>query len=267
MNNLVLKKNFLICVAGLPASGKSTFSKSLKNVIEKRFPIVRVKIIDPDIIRREIMGDIFQPKKEEIVRKANLTAITNALQKNYAVISDDLNYYASMRHDLKDIAEKFQLAFFIVHIATPLETCIKWNELRGKPIPNDLIREIHKKFDFFNKYAWDEPDAIYDLSEYSNIKLVAQDFLDHLENAFKFQFREKSRKKDRTSERSRYHQKLDRITREVVGEFLQQKTYREIKKEILKNRKKFIKRYLDSQMDEKKIRNKFKRYIKEITNI
>jgi tRNA uridine 5-carbamoylmethylation protein Kti12 len=267
VNDLVLEKKFLICIAGLPASGKTTFSKALKKVIEERFPIIRVKIIDPDIIRQEIMGNTFQPKKEEIVRKANLTQISNAIQKDYAVISDDLNYYASMRHDLKDISEKFQVAFFIVHIATPLEICIEWNELRGKPIPNKLIKEIHKKFDYFNKYAWDEPDAVYDLSEHSNIKLVAQDFLKHLENAFISRFRDKTSKKESTIERSRYHHTLDRITREVVGEFLQQKTYREIKKKILKNRKKFIKRYIDSQMDEKEIRNKFKMYIKEKLNI
>ena len=67
MNN----KNFLICLVGLPASGKSTFANSLKIALKKKFNNLEVKIIDPDIIRQKITSDKFYHEKEHIVRNEN----------------------------------------------------------------------------------------------------------------------------------------------------------------------------------------------------
>ncbi|MFX0069512.1 MAG: hypothetical protein ACFFAO_00260 [Candidatus Hermodarchaeota archaeon] len=36
MNYFLFKKNFLICLVGLPASGKSTFAQRFKEIIEKK---------------------------------------------------------------------------------------------------------------------------------------------------------------------------------------------------------------------------------------
>ncbi|MFX0037572.1 MAG: adenylyl-sulfate kinase, partial [Candidatus Hermodarchaeota archaeon] len=48
------KNNLLICLTGLPASGKTTFANCLKDALEKKFIDLIVKIIDPDLIRKNL---------------------------------------------------------------------------------------------------------------------------------------------------------------------------------------------------------------------
>jgi len=161
---LLIKDNFLICLVGLPASGKTTFAYQLKETIEKLIENFDVIIIDPDKIRNQLSPKKFDYRKEQIVRERNFKAIYASLQDKNIVISDDLNYYSSMRHDLKEIADKLEVKFFIIHITTPLKTCLNWNKKRGKPIPNKVIKKVYNKFDKFDKYNWDYPIIEYDPS-------------------------------------------------------------------------------------------------------
>ena len=73
--------NFLICLTGLPASGKTTFAKTLKIVLEDRFESYKVDIIDPDKIRDSLSSGEFDYSKEQLVRKENLKDIRDALKK------------------------------------------------------------------------------------------------------------------------------------------------------------------------------------------
>ena len=161
--------NYLICLVGFPASGKSAFAQKFKEIIEEKSEESRVTIIDPDIIRESITRGKFNHEKENLVRKKNLKAIRRALINGDIVISDDLNYYSSMRHDLMKIAETLKKGFFIIHIATPLETCLRWNENRGKKVPNEVIQDVSNKFDGFTRYKWDTPLNVIDLSKVSNL--------------------------------------------------------------------------------------------------
>ena len=67
--------NYLICLVGLPASGKSTFAQKFKEIIEQKSDDNSVIIIDPDIIRESITPGDFNHKKEKSVRKKNLKSI------------------------------------------------------------------------------------------------------------------------------------------------------------------------------------------------
>ena len=66
--------NFLICLVGFPASGKSTFAQEFKEIMEQKSDDCSVTIIDPDIIRESITRGKFNHEKEELVRKKNLKA-------------------------------------------------------------------------------------------------------------------------------------------------------------------------------------------------
>ncbi|MHA1487012.1 MAG: AAA family ATPase, partial [Promethearchaeota archaeon] len=96
MNN---KTNFLIILVGLPASGKTTFAYKLKEKLESDFQN-NVKIIDPDIIRDKAFPNRFDFKNEPKIREKNIKSVRKHLIEGHIVISDDLNYYSSMRHDL-----------------------------------------------------------------------------------------------------------------------------------------------------------------------
>ena len=77
----MVNKNFIVCLAGLPASGKTTFAKILSNIIKMKFNTEKVITIDPDVIRQLITPIKFDYKFEPEVRKKSLTEIRIKLQE------------------------------------------------------------------------------------------------------------------------------------------------------------------------------------------
>ena len=63
------RDNYLLCFAGLPASGKTTFASIIKESIERHQPQFKVKIIDPDIIRNSINSGKFDPVRNNMFDK------------------------------------------------------------------------------------------------------------------------------------------------------------------------------------------------------
>ncbi len=261
-------QNFLICLVGLPASGKSTLAGILKESMSEEFKDRKVKIIDPDLIRKSLAPDIFDHEQEKKVRDMSLHAILSELKEGTIVISDDLNYYSSMRHDLKEIADALQLPFFIIHVATPLKTCLKWNEKRGKKIPDEVIERVHKKFDLFNKYQWDRPFYVVNLSNTIDIdkknhanEIIARIII--ILNGSKLERGENGREKTNITIEK---QKLEIITRRTVGMLLKNTKNLSVKDEILDLRKKFIKDNLIVSLSESKIAHNLIKFLEEELN-
>ncbi len=262
-----LSANFLICLAGLPSSGKTTFARRFKNILERNQINPKVEIIDPDKIRYSISPDEFDHEKEKIVRERTLKAVKSALEKGKIVISDDLNYYTSMRHDLKEMADNFKVKFFIVHISTPLKTCLEWNEFRGTPIPNDLIQNIHEKFDNFDRYSWDFAFDKFDFSKKIDLNEIIEQLIDRIYLTMK---RSKNNLKEKVIENRELmsnNQKLDRVTRRIIGILLQEPRFHSIKNRLIKNRKIFIKNNLNSSLNELEMKNTFIKHLERALKI
>ena len=223
---------------GLPASGKTTFANIFKKKLNLYFQS-EVKIIDPDLLR-----DILSPKKfdfqnEPRIREETLENVKKFLKKGMIVISDDLNYYTSMRHDLKSIADNLGINFYIIYISTPLELCLKRNENRGKPIPNKAIQKIHNKFDNFKKYKWDYPLKTYNSTQSSDPVKFIEVLINEIAEDLKKNI-------DKTTVRKSLHssnlEALDLITRKYVGRLLVVPQNRSHKDDILKYRRFYIKK-------------------------
>ena len=264
---MLVNRNFLICLTGLPASGKTTFAKSLKLILEKRLTDLSVQIIDPDIIRYTIAPNKFDYNLEPIVRERNLAEISAELSKGKVVISDDLNYYSSMRHDLKILAENFNINFFIIYISTPFETCLKWNKKRGKPIPNEIIGKIYEKFDDFGKYKWDYPVLKIDVSRIKDLNNEIEDFLDELIQKLSVSQKILQREKSFKNSLKRDNQNLDKITRIYVGKLLRNPKLMSLKKKIIKTRKMFVKLHKNKALKDLDIATTFKKYLEENLSI
>ncbi len=260
---------FLICLSGLPSSGKSSFASTVKHALEEKLKSVTVKIVDPDLIRMSLTRSEFDYKKEKKVRKKSLRETRKFLKDGFIVIHDDLNYYSSMRHDLKDIAAHRKVPFFIVHISTPIEQCLMWNEARGTKVPNQIIRAINEKFDPFGKYNWDTPIKTYNLSQVSNLDEEIAKLLDLV-----ISIPTPSRSAENTYNgniqplyNSRANEKLDIITREIVGKLLKNPNYQHLAKQLTKHRKQFVKSFLNSNLSEKEIANKFTAYLESTLRV
>ena len=79
---MIFKQNFLVCLTGLPASGKSTFAFRLRKEILKfqnRFDVVN---IDTDEIRKKLYKSEFHHENEINVRKKNLELIEKSLSNS-----------------------------------------------------------------------------------------------------------------------------------------------------------------------------------------
>jgi tRNA uridine 5-carbamoylmethylation protein Kti12 len=260
---LNINSNFLIILVGLPASGKSTFAFKLKELLESNFP-QKVKIIDPDIIRDRNFPNSFDFRNEPKIREKNIKLVKEYLSQGKIVISDDLNYYSSMRHDLKLIADSLNIKFYILHISTPLKLCLKRNKERGYPIPNKVIENIYSKFDNFNKYKWDKPFETYDITR--NPDFIK--FVEKLVNRIALNLQEQKRKKEPIEYKpsTSIREAIDLITRKYVGELLKNPKYRSSKRVILEYRKLYMKSRSNKELEDDQILEDFKRFLNKNLN-
>ena len=201
------------------------------------------------------------------MRERNFKAINTSLKDNNIVISDDLNYYSSMRHDLKAIADRLEIKFFIIHITTPLKTCLSWNKKRGKPIPNRVIKKVYNKFDAFDKYSWDSPIIEYDpSSSHSNMGKLEEILTTIIEKLI-IELTSK-RKIEKSSKDSNIdNEMLDRVTRKIVGDLLRNPRYKSFKNKIIVYRKLFIKDNLNRLISERDLSISFKKYLEKSLDI
>ena len=261
----MIEHQFLLILAGLPASGKSNFARDMKKALKSTAPDFKVKIVDPDNIRKEISSQSFNHEAEHLVRANNLKLIKDALTQEHIVISDDLNYYTSMRHDIKKIAEEFHIPFFIIYISTPIETCLKWNNERGTPIPNEVIHRINEKFDTFNKYNWDKPLASCDFSinnVHETIFSIISQIKKKLEDLDK---RTIPNQKMESKQGSR--EMLEIITRRIVGNFLNNRDFQNLKSRIINLRKIYVRKKRGDINSEDEISRDFIDFLKKRLNV
>ncbi|MFX0025599.1 MAG: AAA family ATPase [Candidatus Hermodarchaeota archaeon] len=261
----MINKNFLLILVGLPSSGKTTIAEIIKDLIEKKYKNFQVKIVDPDKIRNSISPNKFNHQKEQLVREKSLKEIRSGLYQGFIVISDDLNYYTSMRHDLKQIAEENNINYFILYIATPLQICIEWNKKRGEPIPQDVIYKIDERFDSFNNYNWDNPIQIIDPSKSDDLEDSISKVINIIERNLRIIPLDSCHKGEKT-DKEQYHETLDRITRIVIGNIIKNDNYHPFLKKISKIRKEFIKKNLKKVMTETQISESFLKFIKRYLN-
>ncbi len=261
----LIEYQFLLILAGLPAAGKSTFASFIKKALKSAAPNFKVEIIDPDSIRKEISSLPFNYEYEHLVKTNNINLIKEALSQGYIVISDDLNYYTSMRHDLKEIADEYSIPFFIVYISTPIETCLKWNNERGTPIPNEIIHRINEKFDPFDNYNWDKPLISFDFS----VNKIHEALLSII-NQIELELRDLnmgmiSTHKKVTTKGPK--EKLDTITRRIVGKFLNDLNSQNLKSKVLNLRKIYLKEKKGNIDSEDEISRDFLDFLKKRINV
>jgi predicted kinase len=129
----------IIVVKGLPASGKSTWSRK-QCLKDSNF----IRINKDDI--RKMLGKC----KEALITDICLSSCIAAIRRNYSVILDNTNLdNRSLSYFLKEIKKKvnFKIEFKdLTHVS--LQTCIERdaNRPKGEQVGTEVILKFHKKY-------------------------------------------------------------------------------------------------------------------------
>lgn len=131
----------LLITRGLPASGKTTFARSLQP------SVVRV---NRDDLRRMLHGTrLFTQWAESQVTTAQRAQVEALLRARLDVIVDDTNLRARTVRDWAELAARFR-ASFEVHDFTdvPLEECLRRDAARSEEdrVGEDAIRRLHERY-------------------------------------------------------------------------------------------------------------------------
>lgn len=150
------EKRVYIC-RGIPASGKSTWSKEFAH----RFFKSVVRLSNDDI--RRMMGVYWVPTRETLVKKMKRDAVRMALNAGYSVVVDDMNLDPHQIRSIIDAATNgwnvytqrkhnddtlFILRFINVDFPIDVDIAINRDANRhgDEHIGEDVIRHIHEAY-------------------------------------------------------------------------------------------------------------------------
>jgi len=251
-----MENPFLIIFCGIPCSGKSTLAQKIADKLENEHGYSTV-IVTSDAFRHMVptYQRKFEPDLEQFIRGATYHTVQEALKSGLTVISDDINYYRSIRRQLKRISDLAKADYAIIYVNTPLEVALKWNKKRGEPIPNSLIEEIYYKLDKpGEKYRWDTPFLVLDPSkdELEELtKLVASKIHEKI-GAKKGLIPKKELQKP-----SSYRANLDRETRHAMGEIMKRYKNLNLTEEISDLRKRIMEEAFEKKLSAQETTNLF----------
>jgi predicted kinase len=143
-------KQTVIITRGLPASGKTTWSRAWI----KKHP--DYKRINRDDLRMMIYEGAWNNKKEEAVLAARMYLIWTFLNKGYNLVLDDTNLDPRRLQETTDIIEKWASKNKEITVdvkiqdftKVPLDTCLERNSKRVgiTKVPDNFIKDYYKRF-------------------------------------------------------------------------------------------------------------------------
>lgn len=135
----------LMCMQGLPASGKSTRAKALMAEYGNAVRINR------DLLRTMLHCDVWSGKKEGITLTASraLTRQMLSLPDVGCVIIDDTNLSPGVVESWRHLAHETESRFDIVRMDTPMEECIRRDQARAKEVGAHVIVGMALKYGLY----------------------------------------------------------------------------------------------------------------------
>lgn len=117
------EQGLVVFFTGLSGSGKSTLAQALMDLILEQ-GVRTVTSLDGDVVRRNLSAGLTFSKedRETNIRRIGWVAAEIARHGGLAVCSP-IAPFAATRADVREYIESASGAFFLVHVATPLEEC------------------------------------------------------------------------------------------------------------------------------------------------
>lgn len=136
---------------GLPASGKSSFSR--RKMHEDHVRGIRTKRVNKDDLRAMLDNSVWSAGNESFVLRVRDEIIWLALLDGCDVIVDDTNFAPKHRNDVKRLIKVFndtiaedKVQFVEKFFDVPLEECIYRDSQRENPVGEGVIRGMYNKY-------------------------------------------------------------------------------------------------------------------------
>ena len=130
----------ILMLKGLPASGKSTYSKEL---VTKDHNWVRV---NKDDLRAMMNNGEFSGKLEKQVIRTEREIAENTLKLGKNVVIDDTNFNPIHEEYFRQLAKTYKAEFEVKFFDTPLEECIKRDNKRPNGVGEAVIRKMYNQY-------------------------------------------------------------------------------------------------------------------------
>ena len=150
-------------LCGLPGSGKSHEAEVLAKEHD-------AKICSSDKLRKELLGDVNDQRKNAQVFDILQQNIKWFLQHNRNVVFDATNINsARRRHFLKTALKAVPCEKIAIIMATPYQQCLANNQLRERQVPEEVIKRMymnwqtpyyHEGFDDIQIVMWQLEDYV-----------------------------------------------------------------------------------------------------------
>lgn len=151
----------LTLTIGLPASGKTTWAKKIR----QEHP--NTVLVSRDALREEFFGEFtnYSQEQERLITSVVEKAVDKALESGGDVIVHDMNLKKAYRKRWASYAVKHGAEFKYIDLTyVPLEDCLARNLRRfdfgaGRFVPEDVIIDNHKRY-ISNKMPVETPDSL-----------------------------------------------------------------------------------------------------------
>lgn len=131
----------IIILKGLPASGKTFFSKRTQ---AQDPSFIRV---DKDELRSMLFNDIYSKENENLIIKVRNMIIENVIENNGKVIVDDTNLHPRHIVEIKEIAQKYnETNVKIIKVPISLKRAIENDSKRERPVGAEVITNMFVNF-------------------------------------------------------------------------------------------------------------------------
>lgn len=133
----------LTLMVGLPASGKTTYTKTKIDT--------RTKILSSDAIKKELFGFEENQDHDEQIFETLISRAKNFLLQGKDVLIDTSNNSTESREKTLSFFKDINIRRRAIIIDTPVETCIEQDSSRRNSIGEKLIHEYAKNFSYPTK--------------------------------------------------------------------------------------------------------------------
>ncbi|KAM9558060.1 L-seryl-tRNA(Sec) kinase-like isoform 1-T1 [Salvelinus alpinus] len=90
------------------------------------------------------------------------------------ILLDDNFYYPSMRYEVYQLARKHSVGFCQVYVHCPVESCVRRNQLRPRPLPSDVIVDMARRMEPPNpqRNTWEKNSVTLDSEHHFTIEYI-----------------------------------------------------------------------------------------------